>query len=86
MLGLGGVGARGARPGPCRLRLGSALMLLAVAGCTAAGQAPAILGDARGTAVALDSIDGPPAQVLRKLAHDLNEEASARQIAVVAAG
>jgi len=77
-----GVGARGAA---WALRPAACLMLaLAAAGCKTSG--PASLAEARGTAIAFESIEGPPAQVVQKFERDVSEEASARQIAVVPRG
>jgi len=67
----------------------AALLLLAIAatGCTniiPASQVP--LADASGAVVTFETIEGPPAKVVGRLMSDLNEEAAARQIAVVARG
>ena len=53
-------------------------------GCNTSG--PASLADARGTTIAFESIEGPAAQVVQKFERDINEEAAARQIAVVPRG
>ena len=77
-----GVGALGAA---LALRLAACLILtLAAAGCNTSGPTPR--ADARGAAIAFESIEGPPAQVVQRLVRDINEEASARQIAVVPRG
>jgi hypothetical protein len=59
------------------------VLLLAVGGCAAEVPSPGVVADARGTAIALDSIEGPPAPVFHRLVQNLNQEAQARQIAVV---
>ena len=55
-----------------------------MAGCSSSGLPPG-LGNvsARGTTVAFESIDGPPETVFRSLVQQLNQEAQARQVAVV---
>jgi hypothetical protein len=57
---------------------------LGLAGCSSSGLASGF-GDVnmRGTTVAFDSIDGPPETVFRSLVQQLNQEAQARQVAVV---
>ena len=65
------------------VRRAGALLVLALAGCTAGGQTPSFFAETRGNAVAVDSVDGPPAQVSQKFVRDLNEAASARQISVM---
>ena len=67
-----------------RRRLSAAALLLglATAGCNTNGQ-PSLLGSAARSSVAFEAIDGPPAPVFRKLVTKLNDEAQARQIAVV---
>jgi hypothetical protein len=68
----------------------AAFLLIAIAatGCTNINlpATQASLADARGTAVTFETIEGPPAQVAGRLMSDLNEEAAARQIAVVPRG
>jgi hypothetical protein len=61
------------------------LMLLAaaVAGCSTTGQPGGMFASARGTAIAFESIDGPPPAVFRKLVATLAEEAEAHRVAVV---
>jgi hypothetical protein len=69
--------------------LGLALCLtlcLLAAGCASVGQALAPSPPARDVSIALESIDGPPRDVSQKLAHDLDQEATALRIAVVPAG
>lgn len=80
---VGSVAATGAWRVAYGMRRAGALMLLALAGCTGGGQTPGFLADTRGSAVAVDSVDGPPAQVSQKFVRHLNEAASARQIAVM---
>jgi hypothetical protein len=65
--------------------LGLTLCLLA-AGCASVGQALAPSPPARDVSIALESIDGLPREVSLKLAHDLDEEATALRIAVVPPG
>jgi hypothetical protein len=65
------------------VRCAGALLLLALAGCAVVGQNPGLLADARSGAVALDSVDGPPAQISQEFLLALNEAASARGIAIV---
>jgi hypothetical protein len=71
---------------PRWLRAAAAVAALAIAaaGCTVANQTP--LGDAAGTAIAFESVEGPPAQVVGKFMRDLNQEAAARQIVVATRG
>src|SRR6266480_607999 len=75
----------------CRRRVhrhsiaGILILTLAAAGCNTSGPTPP-LADARGAAIAFESIEGPPAQVVHRLVRDINAEASARQIAVVPRG
>jgi hypothetical protein len=57
---------------------------LGLAGCSSSGLPPGIANvSQRGTTVAFDSIDGPPETVFRSLVQQLNQEAQARQVAVV---
>ena len=56
---------------------------LAAAGCTTDGRPVASLATPRGASVAFESIDGPPVGIFHKLVQSLNEEAQARQIAVI---
>ena len=80
-----GVGrALGVPPVFGRLGLSAAALLLglATAGCNTSGQ-PGLFGSAARSSVAFEAIDGPPAPVFRKLVTKLNDEAQARQIAVV---
>jgi hypothetical protein len=60
-----------------------ALLGLGIAGCSTAPQGPVAAVTPRGPTVAFESIDGPPESIFRKLVQDLNEEATARQLAVV---
>jgi hypothetical protein len=54
------------------------------AGCSLSGLPPGISNvSQRGTTVAFESIDGPPETVFRSLVQQLNQEAQARQVAVV---
>jgi hypothetical protein len=56
------------------------------AGCTTSGQpvlGAATLGGSGPRTVAFESIDGPPEQLFRKLVTQLNQEAAAREIAMV---
>jgi hypothetical protein len=56
---------------------------LALAGCDTTGQsAPGVAANGQPT-VAFESIDGPPDPVFRRLVSTLNDEARARQLAVV---
>ncbi len=86
MPGLGKTGATGARPVATGLRIGGMALLLAVAGCAAEVHSPSLFADPGGAAVALDSIEGPPSAIFQRFVRDLNEEAQARQIAVVPRG
>src|SRR5665213_1624594 len=64
-----------------------ALALAACAGgCSSLpqGARTTLASAASGSTVTFESIDGPPPEVFRKLVASLNDEASARQIAVVA--
>jgi hypothetical protein len=56
---------------------------LCAAGCSTAPQASGVAATVRGPTVAFESIDGPPESIFRKLVQDLNDEATARQMAVV---
>ena len=66
--------------------VGVLLLGLAVAGCSTAAHFPGTLSDARGAAIAFESIEGPPPHLVHRIVRDLTEEAAARQIAVVARG
>ena len=89
-----GIGAQGAawalRLAACRRRIdrhgiaGILILTLAITGCNTSG--PTSLADARGFAIAFESIEGPPAQVVQKFERDITDEAAARQIAVVPRG
>jgi hypothetical protein len=61
-------------------------LCLLAAGCASVGQALAPSPPARDLSIALESIDGLPREVSLKLAHDLDEEATALRIAVVPPG
>jgi hypothetical protein len=55
-----------------------------VAGCSSSGLPPGLTNvSLHGTTVAFDSIDGPPETVFRDFVRQLNQEAQARQVAVV---
>jgi hypothetical protein len=57
---------------------------LGLAGCSSSGLPSGFVDvNMRGTTVAFDSIDGPPETVFRSLVQQLNQEAQARQVAVV---
>jgi hypothetical protein len=60
------------------------LLLLALPGCASTVQGPS--ADLRGTTIAVESVDGPPAPVVHKFVATLNEEAATRQIAIVPRG
>src|SRR5262245_30090996 len=62
------------------------LLALAASGCTTTQTGQASLANASGTAVSFETIEGAPAQVVGRLMNDLNEEAAARQIAVLPRG
>jgi hypothetical protein len=85
---MGMVGCRragGAPPNALR-RVGilaAAVFGLCVAGCSTGPQVPVAAATARGPTVAFESIDGPPESIFRKLVQNLNDEAAARQLAVV---
>lgn len=55
---------------------------LATAGCAVTGQT-ALVADARGITVTIESIHGPPAPILHKYIRALNAEAAEREIALV---
>src|SRR5271167_2060838 len=60
---------------------------LGFAGCSSSGLPPGISNVSQhGTTVAFESIDGPPETVFRSLVQQLNQEAQARQVAVVSRG
>ena len=68
----------------------AAAALGGLGGCSTAPQPPTQGAMAavtmRGPTVAFDSIDGPPESIFRQFVHDLNDEATARQMAVVSRG
>jgi hypothetical protein len=69
-----------------RVRVGllvAGLCGLSAAGCTIAPQGATPVAMVRGPTVAFESIDGPPESIFRQLVQDLNDEATARQVAVV---
>src|SRR5258706_9377173 len=69
-----------------RVRVGllvAGLFGLGAAGCTTAPQGATPIAMVRGPTVAFESIDGPPESIFRQLVQDLNDEATARQVAVV---
>src|SRR5271156_6627455 len=60
---------------------------LGLAGCWSSGLASGFADvNMRGPPVSFDSIDGPPEAVFRSLVQQLNQEAQARQVAVVSRG
>jgi hypothetical protein len=62
----------------------SSVVALGFAGCSSSGLPPGIANvSQRATTVAFESIDGPPETVFRSLVQQLNQEAQARQVAVV---
>jgi hypothetical protein len=84
------VGTRRSAPARCivhALRAAAFLSVVAslgLAGCSSSGLAPGLSNvSTRGTTVAFESIDGPPESVFRTLVQQLNQEAQARQVAVV---
>ena len=80
-----GVGRASRAPhafGSVRLRFVVLLLGLATAGCNTNGSS-GLFASAPRSSVAFEAIDGPPAPVFRKLVIKLNDEAQARQIAVV---
>src|ERR1700730_2082120 len=69
-----------------RVRVGllvAGLFGLGAAGCTTAPQGATPIAMVRGPTVAFESSDGPPESIFRQLVQDLNDEATARQVAVV---
>jgi hypothetical protein len=69
-----------------RVRVGllvAGLFGLGAAGCTTAPQGATPVAMVSGPTVAFESIDGPPESIFRKLVHDMNDEATTRQVAVV---
>src|SRR3977135_3093754 len=70
-----------------RVRIGllvAGLFGLGAAGCTTAPQGATPVAMVSGPTVAFESIDGPPESIFRQLVQNLNEEAMARRVAVVA--
>ncbi len=65
-----------------RWRLVVLCLGLATAGCNTNGSS-GLFASAPRSSVAFEAIDGPPAPIFRKLVTKLNDEAQARQIAVV---
>ena len=66
--------------------LAVAALAATAAGCSSLpsdGRANLASANASGSTLAFESIDGPPPEVFRKLVANLNDEAGARQIAVV---
>jgi hypothetical protein len=57
---------------------------VALAGCVPNGEPGPSAAEPRGASVAFDSIDGPPSVQFHDLVQDLNKEAAARRLAVVA--
>jgi hypothetical protein len=80
---MGMVGYRRAAGAPWVGVLVMGLLGLCAAGCSTAPQPSGVAMTVRGPTVAFESIDGPPESVFRKLVQDLNDEATARQMAVV---
>jgi hypothetical protein len=80
---MGMVGSRRAAGAPWLGMLVVGLFGLCAAGCSTAPQALGAAATVRGPTVAFESIDGPPESIFRKLVQDLNDEATARQMAVV---
>lgn len=85
-------GVRRIRGAPPRNRsrsvgvLAVAALAATAAGCSSLpldGRASLARATASGSTLAFESIDGPPPEVFRKLVANLNDEADARQIAVV---
>jgi hypothetical protein len=67
-----------------RLRLLALSMLgLSAAGCSTNGESLGPLASGRRASIAIESIDGPPSALTRKLATTIGEEAEARQLVVV---
>ena len=69
-----------------RVRVGllaAGLFGLGAAGCTTAPQGATPVAMVSGPTVAFESIDGPPESIFRQLVQNLNDEATARQVAVV---
>lgn len=59
------------------------LLGLSAAACNYNGEPIGPLAASRGATLAIDSIDGPPQALARKLATSITEEAEARKLAVV---
>ncbi len=74
---------RGVSGRVCVGLLASGVLALCAAGCSTAPQGPIAAAPVRGATVAFESIDGPPESIFNKLVQDLNEEATAHQMAVV---
>jgi hypothetical protein len=62
----------------------AAASVLMLVGCGPDGQMNVDSGQLRGATVAFESIDGPPSAQFQKLVQNLNDEAQARRLAVVA--
>jgi hypothetical protein len=62
------------------------VLILTLPGCSSTWQMPGPSADLRGTTIAVESVDGPPATVVHRFVRDLNEEAATRQIAIVPRG
>jgi len=60
-----------------------ALAALCLAGCAGDQQGPMAAVTVQGPTIAFESIDGPPDSIFRKYVDNLNDEAVARQMAVV---
>jgi len=66
------------------LRVAAGLFCALTAGaCAVLDEATGSIASAHGIAVAIESIDGPPYPVARKIAQDLSAQAPARRIVVV---
>jgi hypothetical protein len=84
-LGLPGTRATAGGTGRCFGSVGALLLGLCVSACVGSGQI-ANLGETARPSIALESIDGPPAAVVPRLASALKEEAVRNHIAVGAPG
>lgn len=63
--------------------LAISLVSLSAAGCSTSGETLGPLASSRKASIAIESIDGPPPALTRKLATTIGEEAEARQLVVV---
>ena len=74
------------RCGVCRQHLHLTVLLLLgliAAGCALEGQSPGPLAAGRTATIAIESIEGPPPAVSKRLVAELTQAAEARQLAVV---